>query len=198
MNSSVARRGAGGGARALPNHWPKKYAKSHVFGAFEGDFCSKTENSPPKRDLRAEVVKELPWFGPKKPTQFRWKPFFEITCFWAEKTFEFPILAENTTQFRWRPFFLFIYFLFLEITCFWAEKPLEFLDKPSQFRLNFLECDSRAMNIRVKVAYSCLTLSKKPSPPFFQILATRLLMENIFSGKSTCCSEWNGVKDLNI
>ena len=46
-------------------HWPEKYAKSHVFSAFEADFCSKNENSPPERDLGAEVVKELPRFGRK-------------------------------------------------------------------------------------------------------------------------------------
>ena len=44
--SSVAREGRGGGLE--PPHWPEKYAKSHVFSAFEADFCSKNENSPPK------------------------------------------------------------------------------------------------------------------------------------------------------
>ena len=33
-----------GGAQAP--HWPKKYAK-YVFSAFEANFCSKNENSPP-------------------------------------------------------------------------------------------------------------------------------------------------------
>ena len=51
--SSVAR-----GARAP--YWPEKYAKLHVFNAFAADFCSKNENIPPRRDLGAEVVKELP------------------------------------------------------------------------------------------------------------------------------------------
>ena len=40
-----------------------------------------------------------------------------------------------------------------------AEKYVLISDKP-------FESDSRAMKIRVKVAYSCLTLSKKPPPPF--------------------------------
>ena len=81
--TSRAARG-GGGARAP--HWPEKYAKSHVLGAFEAEFCSKHENSIPQRDLGAEVVKELPccgqknaWnlrFRTKKPSQFRWQPFF--------------------------------------------------------------------------------------------------------------------------
>ena len=36
MSSSVARGGGRGGLE--PPHWPMKYAKSHVFGAFEADF----------------------------------------------------------------------------------------------------------------------------------------------------------------
>ena len=36
MISSVAKGGRGG--LELP-HWPVKYAKSHVFGAFDADFC---------------------------------------------------------------------------------------------------------------------------------------------------------------
>ena len=51
--SSVA--GGGGGSR--PPHWPVKYAKLHVFGAFEADFWRKNKNSPPQRKLGAEVVK---------------------------------------------------------------------------------------------------------------------------------------------
>ena len=43
-----------------PPHWPEKYAKLHVFRGFEVEFCSKNENSPPQRDLGAEVEKELP------------------------------------------------------------------------------------------------------------------------------------------
>ena len=42
-SSSVAKREVGG--LELP-HWPKKYAKYHIFSAFEADFCSKYENSP--------------------------------------------------------------------------------------------------------------------------------------------------------
>ena len=40
-----------------PPRWPVKYAKSHVFGAFEADFWLKIENSPPQTKLGAEVVK---------------------------------------------------------------------------------------------------------------------------------------------
>ena len=41
VNSSVARGGL------EPPHWLVKYAKSHVFCAFEADFLWKIENSPP-------------------------------------------------------------------------------------------------------------------------------------------------------
>ena len=36
-----------GGRGARTPHWPEKYAKYHVFRAFEANFCSKNENSPP-------------------------------------------------------------------------------------------------------------------------------------------------------
>ena len=49
---------ARGGGAAAP-HWPEKYAKYHVFSAFEADICSKNENSPPQCNWRAEVVKDL-------------------------------------------------------------------------------------------------------------------------------------------
>ena len=134
-SSSIAR-----GARAPP-HWPEKYAKSHVFSAFEADFCSKNENS--LKGFGDEVVKELPWFGRKNRLNFRFRP-------------------KNPSLFRWRPFFL---FLFLEITCFWAEKPFQFpisAEKSVSILDYPFESDSKAMKIRVQVAYSCLTLSKKP------------------------------------
>ena len=53
-----------------------------------------------------------------------------------------------------------------------AEKPLSISDKPFEF-------DLKAMKIRVKVAYNCLTLSKNP-PSLFQILATRLSFQLAF------------------
>ena len=46
--------------------------------------------------------------------------FLEITCFLAEKPFEFPILAEKSFSISVKIFF------FLQITCFWAGKPFEF------------------------------------------------------------------------
>ena len=80
--------------------------------------------------------------------------FLEITCFWAEKPFEFPILAEKSDSILVKTFFF-----FFGDHLFLAEKSASISDKP-------FESDSKPMKIRVKVAYSCLTLSKKPPPPF--------------------------------
>ena len=49
-----------------------------------------------------------------------------------------------------------------------------FREIPSQFSDKSCDSDSRTMKIRVKVVCTFLTLSKKPPPPLFQILATRL------------------------
>ena len=143
-------------------------------------------------------------FWPKNQTQFLFffKSdllffffFLEITCFWAEKSFEFPILAENSDSISVKTSF------FLEITCFWAEKSFEFpilaensdsisvktfffwrfpvferkkhlnfrafRELPSQFSNKPCKTDSRTMKIRVEVVCTFLTLSKKPPPPPF-------------------------------
>ena len=60
--SSVAR----GVGEAIAPHWPEKYEKYHVLNAFEADFCSKTKNSSPQWDWRADVVKNLLLFEPEK------------------------------------------------------------------------------------------------------------------------------------
>ena len=110
---------------------------------------------------------------PKNQTQFRRRPFFflilETTCFWTEKSFEFPNLAEKSDSISAKTFFFFFFFFFLETTCFWAEKTFElsaFREISSQFSDKPCETDSRAMKNRVKVVCSFLTLSKKPPPPF--------------------------------
>ena len=81
---------------------------------------------------------------------------------WPEEPFEFPISPEKSLSISVKTFFL-------ETTCFWAKKPFEFpisVEKSVSISDKPFESDSRAMKIRVKVAYSCLTLSKKPPPPF--------------------------------
>ena len=53
VSSSIAK----GGARAP--HWREKYAKYHVFSAFETDFCSKNENSPPPMGIGMRTCEGL-------------------------------------------------------------------------------------------------------------------------------------------
>ena len=73
-SSSVARGGAGG-ARAPP-HWVVKYAKSHVFCAFEVDFLYKMENSPPMRKEPPHKSLNLRNFGRKIALNFGEDLFF--------------------------------------------------------------------------------------------------------------------------
>ena len=104
-------RGEGGGRARAPPHWFVKYSKSHVFGAFEADFWWKIKNSPPKeigcRSCEVDVVmryKKAFEFRSlaEKPVSISAKTFFlfflEITCFWAEKTFEFPSFPRNSVS----------------------------------------------------------------------------------------------------
>ena len=135
-------------------------------------------------------------FWPKKQTQF-WRRRFlilETTCFLAEKSFEFPILAKKSDSVSAKTFFFlettcflaeksFEFpilaeisdsisaktFFFLETTCFWAEKTFElsaFREILSQFSDKPYETDSKTMKIRVKVVCTFLTLLKKPPPHF--------------------------------
>ena len=78
-----------------PPHQLVKYAKSHVFDAFKADFWWKIENSPPKRNWVPKL-----WSRCRdKPFEFSVKTFFlETTCFWAEKTFEFPNFPRNSVS----------------------------------------------------------------------------------------------------
>ena len=109
--------------RLEPPHWLVKYAKSYVFGAFEADFLSKIENSPPHRNTAPPSNVWNSDFGRKISLNFGEDLFFlETTRFWAEKTLEFPITAEKSVSISVKTFF----FFFLETTWFWAEKTLEF------------------------------------------------------------------------
>ena len=114
-------------------------------------------------------------FRPKNHSQNRWRPFFffflETTCFWAEKTFEFPIPAEKSFSKSVKTFF----FFFLETTCFWAEKTFEF---PSFLRnfvsifgqtvWNWFKNNENSGQGRLHTSHSFKIA------PLFQILATRL------------------------
>ena len=115
------------------------------------------------------------------PKGFGWRSWEGVAVIRPEEPFEFPISPEKSLSISVKTFFL-------EITCFWAKKPFEFpisAEKSVSISDKPFESDSRSMKIRVKVAYSCLTLSKKPPPPLFEILATRLLRVAGDSGKKT-------------
>ena len=108
MSSSVARGGGGGGSS--PPHWLVKYAKSHVFCAFEADFLWKIENSPPH-------AKRAP-----------------------PETFEVAkLLKKNRLEFWRRPFFFFIYFFFFGDHLILGGKNVWILDFGRKMTLNFGE-----------------------------------------------------------
>ena len=89
--SSVAR----GGREVLePSHWLVKYAKSHVFCAFEADFLRKKENSPPPPFKNSPPQTSEFAKLDEKPWSFFFF-FLESTWFWAEKSFEFPSFPRN-------------------------------------------------------------------------------------------------------
>ena len=67
-------------------HWPEKHAKLHVFGAFEADFCSIIENSPPPEGI---------WWGSCE----------EVAVIRAEEPIEFPISAEKSVSISVKTFF---------------------------------------------------------------------------------------------
>ena len=102
----------GAGVGHEPPHWLVKYAKSHVFCAFEADFLWKMENrSPPYENSPPSNV----WIceiGRKISLNFGEDLFFfflEITWFWVEKTFEFRISAEKSLWILAKTFFFFFF-----------------------------------------------------------------------------------------
>ena len=127
LSSSVARVGGAGGARAPP-HWLVKYAKSHVFCAFEADFLWKIENSPPHAKRAPPETFEVAKFWKKNRLELRRRPFFFFFFFFfffgdhlilgEKKRLNFGFRRKNHTEFWRRPFFFFFFFFFffLEIT----------------------------------------------------------------------------------
>ena len=116
-SSSIARGVGGWGGSSFPR-WPEKYAKSHVFRAFEADFCSKNENSPPKK-FGSQSCERVTGIWPeksfelvilaKKSVSISVKTFFFV---WRSPVlgrkirFNFRFRPKNLSQFQWRPFFL--------------------------------------------------------------------------------------------
>ena len=98
------------------------------------------------------------------------------------KALEYPILAGKSVSILVKTFF------FWRSPVFGRKKRLNFRafrEISSQFLNKPCDSDSRRMKIRIKVVCSFLTLSKKPPPPFFQILATRLLFAMSFKFSRT-------------
>ena len=60
----------GGGGAWAPPPWPEKYAKSHVFGAFEADFCLKNQNSPPPKGFGCRSCEGVAVIRPEEPCEF--------------------------------------------------------------------------------------------------------------------------------
>ena len=89
-----------------------------------------------------ELKKRLNFrFWSENPSEFWRRPFFlEITCFWAEKAFEFTCFPRNSIS------------IFGQTVWFWFKTN----ENSGQGRLQFSHCFKKA-------------------PPFFQILATRLV-----------------------
>ena len=112
------------------------------------------------RPIFAEKMKTAP------PKEFGCRSCEVVAVIRPEKPFEFSNLAENSVSISVKTFF----FFFWRSPVFGLKTRLNFRFWPK----NPCDSDTRTMKIRVKVACSCLTLSKKP-PPLFQILATRLL-----------------------
>ena len=158
-------------ARAPP-HWPAKYAKYHVFCAFEANFCSKNENSP-QTGFRSRSCEGLAVI---------WTRIVEFFGSGAHpksvKTFflDHLISAGKTLRISVKTFFIFLRspdfgrkntlncgedFFF----CFFGDR-LIFTETPPQ-------SNSRLMKIWVKFVYGLIKLPKKS--PLCEILATRLL-----------------------
>ena len=91
--SSVARGGL------EPPHWLVKYAKSHVFCAFEADFLQKIENSPPQTSEFAKLDEKLVSISVKTFFFFFWRTL----GFGRKKHLNFRAFREISSQFSDKP-----------------------------------------------------------------------------------------------
>ena len=175
--SSVARGGRGG---LEPPHWLVKYAKSHVFCAFEADFLWEMENSPPSIVWTCEIGRKIAlsfgedlffffwdhlilggknvWildFGRKITLKFGEDLFFwRSSDFGRKKRLNFGFRPKNHSEVWRRPFF------FWRSSDFGRKKRLNFRDISSKISDKPSETDSTSMKIRVKVVCTLLTVSK--------------------------------------
>ena len=105
VRSSVARGGRGGSS---PLHWLVKYAKSHVFCAFEADFLLKMENSPPPYEKSPPQTFKLAKFWKKNRPEFWRRPFFffffwRSPNFWRKKPLNFRSFRDISSQISDKP-----------------------------------------------------------------------------------------------
>ena len=130
------------------------------------------------RPIFAQKMKTAP------PKRFGNRSSKVVAAIRPEEPLEFVISAEKSVSVSVKTFFFSGDHLFLE------GKSATISDFGGKILLNFGEdfffgdhlfwgekppqSDSRAMKIWVKVAYSCLNLLKKPPPPLYEILVTRL------------------------
>ena len=108
------------------------------------------------RPICAEKMKTAP------PNEFGCQSCEEVGVNRPKKPFEFRISAEKSVSFSAKTFF------FWRSPVFGLKKPVEFrilAKKSVSISERPCESDLRTMKIVVKVACSCLTLSKKPPPP---------------------------------
>ena len=122
-------------------------------------FAQKMKTAPPRKGFGDEGVAVI-WaeeafeIGRKIRLNFGKDHFFsEITCFWAEKPFEFPISAEKSVSISVKTFF------FLEITCFWAKNPPQFLT-------NRLTLNRKQWKFGLRLLTVVSLFQKSPPPPF--------------------------------
>ena len=107
LNASSVARGGAGGARASPiGLWNMQNRTFLVL--LRPSFGEKLKTAPPPKEIGCRscevhivirLKKRLNFrFQSKNQSQFRWRRsfFLETTCFWAEKTFEFPSFPRNS------------------------------------------------------------------------------------------------------
>ena len=160
--SSVARGGRGGSSPPPPPPLACEVCKIAPFWWFWGKFLWKLKITSPigKQPPSNVRIFEL---GQTSSLKIGEDLFFvETTWFWAKKSFEFEISAENSVSKSVKTFFFFFFF-FWRPSDFGRNKPLNFRgfrEISSQVSCKPCETDSRAMKIRVKVVCTLLTLSK--------------------------------------
>ena len=203
VNSSVAR----GGSSPPIGSWSMQ--NRLFFVLLRPIFCEKLKIAPPiRKQPPLKRLNLLNWT--KNQSQFRWRPFFfgehlilgrknlwisdfgrkitlnfsedlfiflENTWFWAVKTFKFRTSAEKSLPILVKTFF------FLGEHLIFGGKNLWISELSEKFRLNFRT--NRLKLIQVQWKFESRSFAQfslfQNSPPLFQILATRLAVNEYLS-----------------